>query len=108
MKEIHVDNQAKLCFFKWRIITHAFKNFPTKSSSMDIKVIKKNLLHDDATKQKNSMESRNEKIDLFKTLYEESQKETVHYKELYNELVEENMTLQQNLDIMRADHDHAF
>lgn len=54
------------------------------------------------------MESRDEKVKIYKELYEGNQDEVVELRDRFHKKVAESLLLQQTLDIANNDHETAF
>jgi hypothetical protein len=66
-KDYFNEHQAKLCFFKWKVVVQAFKPW----AKPDVRHLMKLLVNDRQEKTKNSIISKEEKYNFYKTQHEE-------------------------------------
>ena len=103
LKKMHVSNEAKGSFFKWKLIVQAFRQKGDRAT-IDIAGLRKILTDDQLLKQDNSMGQKEEKCQLYKYLFEETKREQADLQVRYNETLVENSLLSGKLDIMKNDH----
>ena len=102
LKKMHVSNETKLSFFKWKLIVQAFRQKGDKAE-IEIAGLKKILTDDTLMKQDNSIDQKEEKLQLYKYLYEETRKEHAALQVKYNDILGENTVLSGKVDILKND-----
>lgn len=104
MKELHLEDESRLCFFKWKVLTHAL----TKHNPEDIKDLMKTLTRDDRQKMQNSLQARDSKNKTLRALLDHANRQLFELQEKYNEIYADNLDLQNKYDILNSGHAELF
>jgi hypothetical protein len=111
LKKMHVSNETKLSFFKWKLIVQAFRQKGDRAQ-IDIAALKRVLSDDQMMKVDNSVAQKEEKYQLYKYLFEETKREQADLQVRYNDILGENAVLSGKVDILKNDYhtlqDYAY
>ena len=105
IKAQHNDNEAKLCFFKWKVVTQAFRKTDGLESQFREKELRKLLSNEGQQKLKNSLQARSEKMEMYKKMYEDSKRELVDLKNRHNQIIAENVDYCNQVTMVREELD---
>ena len=104
----HNDNEGKLAFFKWKVVTKAFKKTEGLESQFREKELRKLLSNEGAQKLKNSLQARGEKMEMYKKMFDDSKRELADLKNRHNQIIHENVDYSNQLSIIREELDQVF
>lgn len=104
----HNDNEGKLAFFKWKVVTKAFKKTEGLESQFREKELRKLLSNEGAQKLKNSLQARGEKMEMYKKMFDDSKRELADLKNRHNQIIHENVDYSNQLSMIREELDQVF